>query len=159
MPPVYRELQNCPPWWAVAIIVAACVDAWVMLGAYYFYDQQKMPLIFTWVLWLLAGVLLPIFMIALRLIVTVNETGVQVEFIPLMKKCYTYDQIQDVESRTYNAILEYGGWGLRIGRGNKRAYNMRGHKGVELTLVDGSKVMLGSENPTALEAAILAHLK
>ena len=43
------------------------------------------------------------------------------------------------EARTYAPLREYGGWGIR-GLSRKRAYNVSGNRGVELSLVDGRKL-------------------
>ena len=50
-------------------------------------------------------------------------------------------------------IREYGGWGIR-GFRSKRAYNVTGDRGVELTLVDGRKVGIGSRRAGELADAI-----
>jgi hypothetical protein len=54
-------------------------------------------------------------------------------------------------------LREYGGWGVR-GFGSNRAYNMRGDQGVQLDLVDGSRVLIGTQRPGELETAIAAML-
>jgi len=159
MTEVYHEVQARPPWWAVAVVVVAAVDVWVLFLLRVVFNQNEAPLWLTWALLLLVGVGLPAFMVANRLIITVTETDVRVQFVPLADVRYPYEQIRAVERRTYSAIREYGGWGLRTGWGSKRAFNMRGHEGVELTLTDGSKIMLGSENAAELESVIRARLR
>ena len=63
-------------------------------------------------------------------------------------------EIVRLEARTYSALREYGGWGIR-GWGGKRAYNVSGNRGVELTLKDGHKVMIGSQRAEDLARAII----
>jgi len=55
--------------------------------------------------------------------------------------------------RTYNALLEYGGWGIRVGR-DGRAFNMRGGLGVQLVLRSGQRVLIGSQRPEELADVI-----
>jgi hypothetical protein len=116
------------------------------------------PLTLTVILWVVVGIGLPAFFVVNRLVVTVDTDAVRVQFVPLADVRYPYAEIRTIERRTYSPIREYGGWGLRTGWGAKRAFNMRGNEGVELTLTDGRKVMLGSENAASLEAAIRARL-
>lgn len=56
-------------------------------------------------------------------------------------------------SRTYNPLMEYGGWGIRYGL-QGRAFNMRGDQGVQLELRSGQRVLIGSQDPDALAEAI-----
>jgi hypothetical protein len=51
-------------------------------------------------------------------------------------------------------VREYGGWGVKGWSRRKIAYNVRGDRGVLLTLVDGRTVLLGSQRAADLEAAI-----
>ncbi|MBW8868301.1 MAG: hypothetical protein JF610_13410, partial [Acidobacteria bacterium] len=44
-------------------------------------------------------------------------------------------------------------WGLRFGR-RGRAYSISGNRGVELTLADGRRVMIGSQRADELAAAL-----
>lgn len=55
--------------------------------------------------------------------------------------------------RTYRPISEYGGWGIRFGRSG-RAFNMSGNRGVQLVLKSGRRVLIGSQRPEELAAAI-----
>jgi hypothetical protein len=55
--------------------------------------------------------------------------------------------------RAYSPINEYGGWGIRTGARGK-AFNMRGNEGVQLVLRSGQRVLIGSQRPEELAAAI-----
>jgi hypothetical protein len=49
----------------------------------------------------------------------------------------------------------YGGWGIRMARGKRRAFSMPFVRtGIELTVSDGKTYYLSSRNPQALAAAI-----
>jgi hypothetical protein len=56
--------------------------------------------------------------------------------------------------RTYHPIREYGGWGIRYAPDRSRAFNMRGDSGVQLVLRSGQRVLIGSQNPDELAAAV-----
>jgi hypothetical protein len=53
------------------------------------------------------------------------------------------------EVRTYSPLREYGGWGIR-GPRKRRAYNVSGDEGVQLVLVDGCVVLIGSQRANEL---------
>ena len=107
----------------------------------------------TILLWLLIGVGLPIFFLYLRLIVTVTDESIEIHFRPLTRRTIQLSDISKVDARTYKAIREYGGWGIR-GLDANKAYNVSGNRGVQLVLVDGRKVMIGSQRANDLELAI-----
>lgn len=81
--------------------------------------------------------------------------AVRIHFPPLVKRTIPRAEIAGAEARTYAPIREYGGWGVRLGR-RGWAYNVSGNRGVELTLVSGKGVMIGSRRAEELEAAIRA---
>lgn len=62
-------------------------------------------------------------------------------------------EIETLESVTYRPLREFGGWGLRGSR-NRRAWTARGDRAVVMTLTDGRRIYLGSDNPERLEGRI-----
>ena len=63
------------------------------------------------------------------------------------------DRIQSVETITYDAARDYGGYGIRTTREGK-AYIAGGGAGVRLTLLSGEKVVIGSCRPDELAAVL-----
>jgi len=59
---------------------------------------------------------------------------------------------------TYSPISDYGGWGIRYGSIGK-AYNVSGNRGVQLELLNGERILIGSQKPEELAAAIDLALK
>lgn len=59
------------------------------------------------------------------------------------------DQIETAREVTYDAIAEFGGYGVRSG-GGRAAYIARGNRGVELSLRGGQKILIGSQDPASL---------
>lgn len=105
--------------------------------------------------WLVFGIGFPLFFLYLRLVVTVTDEVIDIRFYPLTRRTIPIADVQHVEARTYSAIGEYGGWGIRGLTGSNRAYNVSGNRGVELVLSDGRKVLIGSQRADALELAIV----
>src|SRR5260370_10385317 len=100
---------------------------------------------------------LPVVLVAvllfLELHVTVQDVGVRIRMLPFANRTIAPAQIARWEARTYRPIREYGGWGVRFGpRG--RAYNVSGNRGVEITLANGKRVLIGSQRSDDLAAAI-----
>ena len=91
--------------------------------------------------------------VILRLDVRVLVDRILIRYYPLLTREISLMEIDHFETRRYDALKEYGGWGIR-GGSQKRAYNVYGKEGVELTLRDGSKVMIGSQKAIELEQSI-----
>ena len=76
---------------------------------------------------------LPIFF--LKLITRIDETGIHYRFFPFHKNTKTiiWSEIKSVRLRKYDAISEYGGWGIKGFFGQKGiAVNVRGNIGIQL---------------------------
>lgn len=86
----------------------------------------------------------------------VDEGALTVTFgylFPLYRRRIPLTEILRAEAVTYSPLGEYGGWGIR-GMGENTALNARGNRGVRLTLADGRRVLIGSQRPEALAAAL-----
>jgi hypothetical protein len=110
-----------------------------------------------WLLWLIFGIGFPLAFLLIRLEVTVFENNVVIRYVPLTKRNILFTDVEQVEARTYKPLQEYGGWGIR-GRSGRRAYNVSGNRGAELTLRDGNLVMVGSQKAEELALAIEGQL-
>ncbi len=63
------------------------------------------------------------------------------------------DSIQAVETIAHDIARDYGGFGIRSTREGK-AYVAHGGRGVRLTLAGGEKLIVGSQRPDELAAAL-----
>ena len=108
-------------------------------------------LVYGFIIWLLA---------AARMVTEVRPDGVTVSARPFrrLRRTIPFDQITSCEARDYRPIREYGGWGIRIGRGGK-AYNMSGSRGVQLVLTSGERVLIGSQKADELAAEVKSRIR
>ncbi len=111
--------------------------------------QMFVALAATAVLWILAGVLF-----AARLLVHVFDDAVVLRYAP-----FTHEvrielwQIESVEPITYRPFKDVGGWGIRMDD-NRVSYTVDGTRAVLIRTRDGEEIMIGSQRPLALTAAI-----
>lgn len=94
-----------------------------------------------------------------KLVTEVRGDGIYIRYVPFHRsyRCFPFSQIQSWEPRTYSPIREYGGWGIRWGRGggvDNLAYNVSGNQGVQLVLKNGRRILIGSQKPQELAMAI-----
>lgn len=91
--------------------------------------------------------------------VRIDKYAIKVRFVPFIIKERTtkWTEVASWEVVKYNAIREYGGWGLRANRKGK-AYNVSGNMGLRLQLRNGKELLIGTSQSEALKA-FLAQLK
>ncbi len=154
--PVFEEIQRFrhPGVWALVAVpvgFAWFAVGWQVLAGRSFGDRPAPD----WVLvafWAFAGVALPLWLAALRLVTRVDDRGVDVRFRPPLNGwLIALGDIERCEQVRYLPIREFSGWGIRWG-------GRRGDVAVELTLRRGYRFAVGSARPDELEAAILARL-
>ena len=102
---------------------------------------------------ILFGIGLAIFFYSAKLITEVREDGLYIRFFPVTHQKIAFEGIMECEARTYSPIKEFGGWGIRYGRGGK-AYNVSGNRGVQLELSNGKRLLIGSQRAEELARAI-----
>jgi len=98
----------------------------------------------------------------LKLETEVRSDGLYVRFYPfhIRFKKFPGENLAEFYARTYKPIREYGGWGIRCSfTGKGKAYNVSGNKGVQLVFTNGKKLLIGSQKPDDLAAAIDKMLK
>jgi len=89
-----------------------------------------------------------------RLVVDVDREAITVAFhFPWPKRTIPISEVRSAEVMTYRAFLDYGGYGVRLGlRG--WAWSVSGNQGVLVESTNGSRLMIGSQRPKELVAAI-----
>jgi hypothetical protein len=106
-------------------------------------------------IWVIFGVLFPIFFYSLKLVTDVRNDGLYIRFFPLQfhSKKISFEEIKTYEIRTYSALKEYGGYGIRYGK-NGKAYNISGKRGVQFEFLDGKRLLIGTQKPEELIQAL-----
>ncbi|MFD2727435.1 hypothetical protein [Hyunsoonleella rubra] len=144
---VFIEEQRFTQKWLIVLLIIASVVPIVII--YKSFLDQKMNLnnviIATTIIILANGI---IFMFKLK--TRIDDIGVHYQFFPFHIKMKTipWKKIKHAETRTYDALSEYGGWGLKGGLFWKKekgtAINVSGDEGIQLTLADNKKILIGT---------------
>ncbi|NDJ75190.1 MAG: hypothetical protein GYB65_02935, partial [Chloroflexi bacterium] len=138
----YREVQRLRQWWIYAIVFAPTVPLWWAV-----YDQviqgnpfgdNPAPDWFVVLFWLIFGIVLPVGVFFVSLVVETRDDYVLVRYVPFFQRKLAYRDIVSAEAITFKPLQNYGGWGIRLGRGGT-AYTVSGKQGVELTLRNGKR--------------------
>jgi hypothetical protein len=108
-------------------------------------------IIWTVVLWLIYFRL-----ITVRLVTEVRQGELRIAMRGLWRlRRVPLNRIRSVETIAHNIARDYGGYGFRSTR-EGHAYVAAGDRGVRFTLTDGEKLVVGSERPDELAAAVRA---
>ena len=157
-PVLFREVQRFRDvWWIMLLVLGLAAMQWwfflVQIIGGRPLGNNPAPDAVVLLIWLLFGIGLPVFFLVLGLEVEVSPNAVTIRFTPLFVRVIDPREIAGVEPLTYRPLVEFGGWGVR-GWGGRVAYNVRGNQGVELTLRDGRRILIGTQRATDLAAAI-----
>lgn len=143
-------------WFIIAIVVGLSLYAFIyqiILGKKFGNSPMHDPMMILTVL--LSGLSLPLFFFLIELRTRVTEDGLYIKFFPLHQKWLFFSpvDIKNFEKTKYRPLLEYGGWGIRYGK-NKKAYNVSGNMGMQLTLSDGKRLLIGTQKPDEFQSAM-----
>ena len=106
-------------------------------------------------LYILLGIAMLYVFVRGSLVTEVRSSGLYIRYFPFHFRFQqiSLDGIESCRAVTYKPIREYGGWGIRSGRG-KKAYNVSGNTGVEIVYKNGTQLLIGSRKHGQLESAI-----
>jgi hypothetical protein len=151
----FREQQKFRQWWIWLIL--AGINGFFIFGA--LWPAKGREPVSNAELWISAAVTLLVTALLLlsRLDTRVQADGIYVRFFPfhLSFRHYSWEKISRYFIRKYHPLKEYGGWGIRAGfPGKGKAYNVSGNRGLQLEFPDGKKLLIGTNKPEELEAAL-----
>ena len=152
---VFREEQYFD--WRVYALIAS-LQILTALGLLHGRDRSL-----ELVLGLVVGIGLVMFLVVGLLYMTteVTPTDVRIWFgwVPAYRRIVPIGDVRRVEVVTFRPIADYGFWGIRSGRDGERALIARGNRGVRLELADGSLLLIGSQRPETLAAALESAMR
>lgn len=98
---------------------------------------------------------------AARLVVEVRPGGLYLRFSPFHRsfRQVPLEGVTACRAVTYSPVREYGGWGIKPAlRGDGKAYNVSGNRGVRLEYADGRHLLIGSQRAEELAQTVEASL-
>jgi hypothetical protein len=156
---VYTEIQRFRQLWVWILVLFVTGMAWygavqqIVLKKPF--GNNPAPDTVMIVIWAVFGVLFPVFFYSLKLVTEVRSDGLFVRFFPLQFHSHkiSFEEIKSYEIRTYSALKDYGGYGIRYGTKGK-AYNVRGNRGIQFEFLDGKRMLIGTQRPEEFAQAI-----
>jgi hypothetical protein len=93
----------------------------------------------------------------------IDEIGIHYKFIPFhfSTKTIVWNDIEKCYTRKYDAISEYGGWGIKsrvlMSKNKGLAYNVKGNMGLQIELKSGKKILIGTQMKYQLERVLTTY--
>jgi len=150
----YRESQN--PLWGYVVVLAIflCVVPGIAASAL---TDPNVPLALTIFILGITSVIILATGLVFGMFVEVCGDNLLVRWGVLRFKVLTVPlaSIRSAEVVTFSPIKDFGGWGIRVGKGGW-AYFMSGTQGVQVVTNKNEKYIIGSDTPNLLYKVIQA---
>lgn len=84
----------------------------------------------------------------MKLRLRIDDAGVHYRFTPFhfKEKTIPMEEIDSIFVREYSPIMDYGGWGIRVGRSGT-AYTVKGKYGIQVVKKNGKRILIGIQQP------------
>jgi hypothetical protein len=141
---LFRETQWFQPRWLWALVLGSAIVVWSRALGSGLDFHGRANITFS-IFWLVLGVIAPAFLISYRQVTEVRSDGIYVTRSPFPRTSdvIPFSHFYRYQARNCSPIYSAGGWGIAQGWQGK-AYNMGGSDGVELLLVGGGRVLIGT---------------
>ncbi|MFN6038039.1 MAG: DUF6141 family protein [Bacteroidota bacterium] len=155
---LFKENQKFRKWWVMLLIFIMNGFLWIL---FFYQVVLKHPIgadnmsDASLIIALAINEIITVMFFIVRLETVVTASKISVRFFPFHRKPINtkIENIKAIFIREYKPIKEYGGWGIK-GSSANRAYNISGNIGLQLILHDNTKILVGTNNPSEVDAAI-----
>lgn len=151
---VFKEEQKFTQWWLWLILIPIAI-----LPIFGMYKQLILGenfgnnpmsniglILFSIFIFSLIGL---IFLIKLK--TKIDENGIWMSFYPFVKKKFNWKEIKTIAVVNYGFV---GGWGIRFWTRYGTVYNIKGNKGLAIELINGKKILIGTQKENELKQLI-----
>ncbi len=158
---LFSEKQFIRQPWLVGIVLFTSIIIISVFGIR-FYEQiilgvpfginplSNNEIIFSFIFALVFSFLLTFLIFTSNLQTIITKRGIYYKYYPFINKfrLISKENIKNYYIRKYKPIGEYLGWGIRYSlKGNGIAFNTMGNIGLQLELINGKKILIGTQLP------------
>jgi heme/copper-type cytochrome/quinol oxidase subunit 4 len=147
---IFKEEQRFNQTWIIVLMVISTIMPLAILLHTHINNPESFSVL-EFVIAILIIILASSMIFFLKMNTRIDDKGIHYKFFPfhLKYKLIKWEEISEAYVRQYDAITEYGGWGLKGGalwkKSNGKAINVSGDIGIQLTLKNGKKLLLGTQ--------------
>jgi len=155
--PTFTEIQKMNQWWLWLILLGiAGLWTWaivqqIMLGQPFGDKPASDTELLVAGLFVL-GILGLFYVLTLH--TEISAAGIRLRYVPFVRKTIPWSEIRRAEVIRYIFV----GYGIRLSFQYGIVYNTRGNQGLLLEKTDGKRLLIGTQQPEALAAAVRAFL-
>jgi|TARA_R110002110_G_scaffold2307_13_gene10635 hypothetical protein len=159
---VFIETQRFDQWWfRLIILLIAIISIGTIAKSYQNVQSEPVPF---WIS-LIAGLCTLIIILSvgflIKLETKIDELGIHYGFWPFYSKLklIPWSDIEKCTIRKYNPLVEYGGWGYRMGFFQQRgsAMNVKGNIGIQIVFKNGKHLLIGTQKKEDAEKVIKTY--
>ncbi len=162
---IFNETQRFTQWFiwlliaAILLLLGYCCYQWYVLGVSV--DSVSPNDIGEQLLVIVCLLAVPVLFFFLRLNTQIDEKGIHYQFVPFhfSRKTISWSDIKECHVRQYSPITAYGGWGYRLSTRNGKAYSVSGKKGIQMELITGDKILIGTQKEVGAQQVINRYRK
>lgn len=159
---VFKEVQKfTQPWIVLVLGICLVIAVNPIIENWNIIEQQPILNSIPFFSGIIIVALVTTLLLKIKLITKIDKNGIHYEFFPLQFKLIllSWENIESCSIRRYNAITEYGGWGMRFNffRKNGKALTTKGNIGLQLVLKNGKKILIGTQKKEDMERTLLNY--
>ena len=159
---IFKEKQRFNKLWLIILILSSLVMAMAMIIAAYLKNPDSFTTLeLMGIISLSVGASGLIFLF--KLTTRIDEKGISYKFFPFhfSYKVINWFDVEKAYVRHYDAISEYGGWGIKGGplwsKSKGKAINVSGDIGIQLELKNGKKLLIGTQKKAEAENVLATY--
>lgn len=88
----------------------------------------------------------------------IDEKGIYYQYLPFhfSYRFISWEAISKCYVRNYNAIFEYGDWGLKFSfrKSRGKSFTVKGNIGLQIALLNGNKILIGTQKKEEIQRTI-----
>jgi hypothetical protein len=158
---VFKEEQRFTQTWFIVLLIISTLPAIIIVTNTFIKSDNLSVLEYIGIISFIIAVTGLVF--TFKLETKIDEIGIHYQFLPFHFKMKTilWKNIRQANTRKYDALSEFGGWGLRGGlfwkNRNGIAINVKGKIGIQLVLNDGKKILIGTQKKDAVDVILAKY--
>lgn len=154
---ILKEEQRFTQTWLIILIVVSIIVPIIMIIYEYSKEDTSMSTTeFVLIISFILIIIVPFFFF--KLITRIDEKGIHYKYFPFHRSYRTilWTEIKTANIRKYDAISEYGGWGIKGGfrRKKGKAISISGNLGIQLELINSKKILIGVKKKSDAKKAL-----
>jgi len=161
---IFEEEQKFTQLWLYILLIISFIVVIVVVAKEYVdsnsYNNDSLigPIVVLGSMILVYGLIF-----SFKLKTRIDEKGIYYRFVPfhVSIKFIAWDELNNIYVRKYNAISEYGGWGIKgrllLKKRNGVAFNVKGNIGLQLELQNGKKILIGTQKEEDAKRVLITY--